>query len=93
VLCGGIVGISSATLTTVSTPASVRGLVLSVLIFTGMLFGTAPAPVVVSLVAGLVPGPNSIATALSLVTVAASTLCAVIFLAGIRKFPAVALVD
>lgn len=81
----GIVGTAEMTLTTIVIPAHLWGLCLSVLIATGLIFGVGLAPLTVSMLAGLIGGPEMIGTALSSVCTTVALFGAVTLAIG-RRF-------
>jgi MFS family permease len=85
------VAVMGMILFTIVIPNEVRGLCVSVLIATNLLFAFAVGPVSVSLLAGAFGGAAVIGKALSVVCVTTSVLAAATFAFGTRYFPRVAL--
>jgi MFS family permease len=85
-----MIGVTEMTLTTVVIPNELRGLSLSVLVATGLVFGVGLAPLTVSLLSGVIGGPAMIGTALALICVLAGIVGAAIFAFGRRYIPSIA---
>lgn len=83
-LLGGSLVIGIA-LFTVVIPNELRGLCMSTLAGAQVLFGVALAPMMVSLLSGILGGPDMIGRALALVCVTISILAAATFMVG-RRF-------
>jgi MFS family permease len=73
---------------TIVIPAEYRGLGMATLAGAQVLFGVAVAPVLVSLLSGMLGGPATIGRALSLVVLTTSALTAASFAIGRRFLPA-----
>ena len=84
---GSAISVAITTLCTVVIPNELRGLCMTLLFATGLLFGLGLAPLTVSLLSGEIGGPSKIGTALTLVCVVTSSLGAAVFASGRRHFP------
>jgi len=81
---GTVIALAATTIATVVTPSELHGLFLSVLFATGTVFGIGVAPVLVSVVSGLMGGPDMIGRALTLICVTGSLLGTATFSLGRR---------
>jgi predicted MFS family arabinose efflux permease len=86
----GAIIVAVTALFTIVVPNELHGLCLSVVVGANIFFGTALAPVTVSLLSGAIGGPTMIGKALALVCVTASLLGAAMFALGRRYFPCTA---
>lgn len=86
----GAIIVTAMTLFTIVVPNELHGLCLSVVVGANIIFGTALAPVTVSLLSGAIGGATMIGKALVLVCVTASLLGAAMFALGRRYFPCTA---
>jgi hypothetical protein len=86
----GAIIVTATALFTIVVPNELHGLCLSVVVGANIFFGTALAPVTVSLLSGAIGGPTMIGKALALVCVTASLLGAAMFALGRRCFPCTA---
>ena len=77
-------GVMGGTLLTVVVPNELRGLCLALLFAAGAIVGVGVAPLTVSLLSGVLGGPTTIGTALTIVCVAASLVSAAMITIGIR---------
>jgi MFS family permease len=84
----GAVIVTGIALFTIVVPNELRGLCVAVLAGAQVLFGVGMAPVLVSLLSGVLGGPALIGKALTIVLVATSTIAAAAFAFGRRYFPA-----
>jgi MFS family permease len=84
---GSAISVTITTLCTVVIPNELRGLCMTLLFATGLLFGLGLAPLSVSLLAGTIGGTSKIGEALALVCVITSSFGAAVFALGRRHFP------
>jgi MFS family permease len=84
---GAAVSVTVTTLFTIVIPNELRGLCMSLVAAVGVFFGLGLAPLTVSVLSGVIGGPDSTGKALSLVCVISSLLGAVPFVLARRYFP------
>lgn len=82
-----VVGVVEMTLTSIVIPAELRGLCLSLLIATGMIFGAGLAPIAVSMLSQLLGGSEKIGVALTIVCAFSGCAGSVAFAFGRRWAP------
>jgi MFS family permease len=86
-MCGSVIGVTTATVATVVIPNELRGLSIAVVQSCMCLLGAAPAPLAVSLLTGVLGGPQMLSKSLAIVGVISSALGALMLFIGRRHFP------
>ena len=87
IMCGGVIGVTTATVATVVIPNELRGLSIAVMQSCMCLLGAAPAPLAVSVLTGVLGGPQMLSKSLAIVGVISSALGALMFFVGRKHFP------
>lgn len=87
VLCGSVTGLVTSVALTTLIPNEVRGLCIGAFIAIAGLIGFGIAPVLVTLVSGLLGGEGHLGTALAIVGVGVSALSVLAFALAMRNAP------